>query len=367
MKPSQPARAASVARRRTALRSAAARWRARRRMPVAHAAHLGAALRRAAQPAVTAPSGHRLQFAGRRAARAAASATDRARSCHPARSPRLTRANCSRWPNRHPSRRTARPRARAAEVRSGNAGALRHGGGGAGPGGAAAASGGGPDTWTHPAQRVGRVRVAVRLLRPRGRPPARPPTCCSGMRPNCGPTCLPELQCRAAGLPRRACGRGRLRAGSDRDPRSLAGCRRCRASREPADDEALGAWLRVDGSRALTSGCTAPSSAPATEALRLRPNRRRPGAVAPRRLRRRRRWPAIAGRVARPRPRVPAPRGRAADAAVAASRPTAPGCVHRSPADAELHAYLQQVAGASRALFEAALERVARHEGLPLR
>ena len=29
--------------------------------------------------------------------------------------------------------------------------------------------------------------------------------------------------------------------------------------------------------------------------------------------------------------------------------------------------YLQRVAGASRALFESALERVARHEGLPLR
>lgn len=43
------------------------------------------------------------------------------------------------------------------------------------------------------------------------------------------------------------------------------------------------------------------------------------------------------------------------------------GCIHRDAADAQLHAYLHQVAGASRALFEAALERVARHEGLPLR
>lgn len=42
------------------------------------------------------------------------------------------------------------------------------------------------------------------------------------------------------------------------------------------------------------------------------------------------------------------------------------GCVDRSPADAALHAYLQQVAGASRALFESALERVAQHEGLTL-
>jgi DNA-binding transcriptional MerR regulator len=41
-------------------------------------------------------------------------------------------------------------------------------------------------------------------------------------------------------------------------------------------------------------------------------------------------------------------------------------CLNRSPADAELHAYLQRVAGSARALFETALERVARQEGLPL-
>lgn len=39
-------------------------------------------------------------------------------------------------------------------------------------------------------------------------------------------------------------------------------------------------------------------------------------------------------------------------------------CEHRSPEDAELHAYLRQVAALSRAQFETALERVARHEGL---
>jgi hypothetical protein len=39
-------------------------------------------------------------------------------------------------------------------------------------------------------------------------------------------------------------------------------------------------------------------------------------------------------------------------------------CVNRSSADAELHTYLEQVAGASRMLFEAALERVVLHEGL---
>ncbi len=41
-------------------------------------------------------------------------------------------------------------------------------------------------------------------------------------------------------------------------------------------------------------------------------------------------------------------------------------CTNRSPADADLHAYLQRVAGAARSLFETALERVAVAEGLPL-
>ena len=41
-------------------------------------------------------------------------------------------------------------------------------------------------------------------------------------------------------------------------------------------------------------------------------------------------------------------------------------CEHRSAADAQLHAYLKQVAAASRSLFEAALEHVAVHEGLIL-
>ncbi len=41
-------------------------------------------------------------------------------------------------------------------------------------------------------------------------------------------------------------------------------------------------------------------------------------------------------------------------------------CEHRNAADAALHAYLQRVAAASRARFEAALEHVALHEGLLL-
>jgi len=41
-------------------------------------------------------------------------------------------------------------------------------------------------------------------------------------------------------------------------------------------------------------------------------------------------------------------------------------CAHRGPTDAALHRYLQQVAATARAQFEAALELVARHEGLLL-
>jgi DNA-binding transcriptional MerR regulator len=42
-------------------------------------------------------------------------------------------------------------------------------------------------------------------------------------------------------------------------------------------------------------------------------------------------------------------------------------CVHRSPADAALHAHLQLITGRARALLEGALERVVLHEGLVLR
>jgi len=41
-------------------------------------------------------------------------------------------------------------------------------------------------------------------------------------------------------------------------------------------------------------------------------------------------------------------------------------CANRSAADAQLHAYLQQIAGTARMLFEKALEQVAIAEGLPL-
>lgn len=41
-------------------------------------------------------------------------------------------------------------------------------------------------------------------------------------------------------------------------------------------------------------------------------------------------------------------------------------CAHKNASDQQLHAYLQQVAGTARMLFEAALEQVAIAEGLPL-
>lgn len=42
------------------------------------------------------------------------------------------------------------------------------------------------------------------------------------------------------------------------------------------------------------------------------------------------------------------------------------GCAHRSPEDAALHADLTRAASTARAIFEMALERVARHEGIAL-
>jgi hypothetical protein len=41
-------------------------------------------------------------------------------------------------------------------------------------------------------------------------------------------------------------------------------------------------------------------------------------------------------------------------------------CASRVTADAALHTHLHQAAGRARVLFESALERVARHEGLSL-
>ena len=41
-------------------------------------------------------------------------------------------------------------------------------------------------------------------------------------------------------------------------------------------------------------------------------------------------------------------------------------CLNKSTEDAHLHAYLSSVSGSARALFESALEMVAKHEGIEL-
>jgi DNA-binding transcriptional MerR regulator len=132
-----------------------------------------------------------------------------------------------------------------------------------------------------------------------------------------------------------------------------------RLAREPADDDALGAWL---GSleAALVASANTPNELP-------RPSRLQdlaPGDVRPRRF-----DDAALTKLA----------GQSTSIACECPRHVAEllmqisnfeaysaDCAHRSLPDAELHAYLQRVAGATRALFESALERVARHEGLTL-
>jgi DNA-binding transcriptional MerR regulator len=127
--------------------------------------------------------------------------------------------------------------------------------------------------------------------------------------------------------------------------------------REPADDEALGTWL---ASMQAGLSVRAAEPAPVDPPKSAQP----PGAVAPRRYDDAT-LTAIAGRS--PTLACECPR-HVAELLMQLSSFEAysAGCIDRSPADAQLHAYLQQVAGASRALFESALERVARHEGLSL-
>ena len=123
------------------------------------------------------------------------------------------------------------------------------------------------------------------------------------------------------------------------------------AVREPADDEALGRWL-----------ATVQTTPPARPAPRGRAPAR--GAPAPRRYDDAT-LTAFAG--LSPTLACECPRHVAELLMQLASfEAYSAGCVHRDADDAALHAYLHQVAGTSRALFEAALERLARHEGLQL-
>ena len=129
--------------------------------------------------------------------------------------------------------------------------------------------------------------------------------------------------------------------------------------REPADDDALGVWLAsLQG--ALVRGADAPDTQPVPPDV---PNLAA-GDVTPRRF-----DDAALTTIT----------GMSSTLACECPRHVAEllmqlsnfevysaDCAHRSPDDAELHVYLQRVAGASRTLFEAALDRVARHEGLLL-
>ena len=128
--------------------------------------------------------------------------------------------------------------------------------------------------------------------------------------------------------------------------------------REPADDDALGAWLATIEAGLSHRAPEAPASEapPSTSAVRKVPPRRYDDATLT----------AIAG--LSPTLACECPK-HVAELLMQLSSFEAysAGCINLDSADAHLHAYLQQVAGASRAMFEAALERVARHEGLPLR
>jgi DNA-binding transcriptional MerR regulator len=129
--------------------------------------------------------------------------------------------------------------------------------------------------------------------------------------------------------------------------------------REPLDDEALGAWLATHGARPdprsedmRDSAAPLDVRVPAADAV---PPRRFDDATLT----------AIAGlpsSVACECPRHVAE----LLMQLAGFEAYSAQCASRGPADAALHADLHQVAGRARALFESALERVARHEGLSL-
>ncbi len=172
--------------------------------------------------------------------------------------------------------------------------------------------------------------------------------------PELRPELLPEL--RAA---QRACGAAQAavlyRFAGAGAARALAATG-AQALREPADDQALGAWLA-----ALAAGLPRRGRGAAPAAARPAPSA---PSAAPRRFDDAT-LTAIAG--LSPTLACECPRHVAELLMqLAGFEAYSAGCASRSPADAELHAYLQQVAGASRALFESALERIAHHEGLAL-
>ena len=129
--------------------------------------------------------------------------------------------------------------------------------------------------------------------------------------------------------------------------------------REPADDEALGEWLAAQAALLAASAVApAPLSGPLQTVVLPA------GTTAPRRFDDAA-LTAIAG--LSPTLACECPRHVAELLMqISSFEAYSADCVNRIPGDAELHAYLHRVAGASRAMFESALESVARHEGLRL-
>ncbi|MDP4302783.1 MerR family transcriptional regulator [Leptothrix discophora] len=126
--------------------------------------------------------------------------------------------------------------------------------------------------------------------------------------------------------------------------------------REPQPDAVLGPWLaRLTGPAAATAtGADTPPAAGLPESGPVPPRRWDDAALAD--------FAGLSSTIACECP------SHIAELLVQLSRFEAYSaeCAHRSAADAALHQHLQQVTAGSRARFEDALERVARHEGLLL-
>lgn len=128
---------------------------------------------------------------------------------------------------------------------------------------------------------------------------------------------------------------------------------------EPADDQGLGTWLAGCAQR-LAAAAPRQTAGPAPAAAAGAPTH----ALPPRRFDDA--WlTALAGRPGQLACECPR---HVAELLMQLSSFEAysAGCSHRTPADADLHRHLQHVAGSARLLFEDALQRVARHEGLAL-
>lgn len=129
-----------------------------------------------------------------------------------------------------------------------------------------------------------------------------------------------------------------------------------RVLREPVDDDALGDWL-AGFSPAMAAGPRSADDraveAPSTASTDAIPPRRFDDATLTA-------VAALPATVACDCPRHVAE----LLMQLAAFEAYSAGCASRGPADAALHEHLRQVSGTARAMFEAALVRVARHEGL---